>query len=207
MATSSSRRSVMTLFSDPRCPDSHRVRVVLAEKGITVDILDTDPNDPGEELLESNPYGNLPTLIDRDLVLYKPSIIMEYLDERFPHPPLLPVDPVQRANARMFLFRVERDWFDPMQRILKEGDEDGSLRRQLKTSLIETAPVFDAHPYFMSEELTLVDCSIAPLLWRMPMLGIKLPPQAMPILTYSARLFKRPSFGQSLTELEREMRD
>jgi RNA polymerase-associated protein len=197
----------MTLFSDPRCPDSHRVRVVLAEKGITVDILDTDQNDPGEEMLEHNPYGNLPTLVDRDLVLYKPSIIMEYLDERFPHPPLLPVDPVQRASARIFLHRVECDWFEPMQKILAGEDESGDVRKELKRSMVETAPIFEAHPYFMSEEITLVDCSIAPILWRMPMLDIKLPAQAMPILSYAARLFKRPAFVQSLTEFEKEMRD
>ena len=207
MAASSSRRSVMTLFSDPRCPDSHRVRMVLAEKGITVDILDTDPSDPGEDMLEYNSYGNLPTLVDRDLVLYQPQIIMEYLDERFPHPPLLPVDPVQRANSRIHLHRVDEDWFRPVQAILANGDPDGSARKRLKESLVKTAPVFEAHPYFMSEELTLVDCSIAPLLWRLPMMGVKLPSAAMPIVEYAARVFKHESFKASLTELEMEMRD
>ncbi len=207
MAASSNRRSVMTLYSDPRNPDSHRVRMVLAEKGITVEIADADPTEPGEEVLELNPYGTLPTLVDRDLVLYESHIIMEYLDERFPHPPLLPVDPVQRANSRLFLHRVDEDWFHPMMAILKDGDPDSSRRKVLKESLVRSAPIFGAHPYFMSEELTLVDCSIAPLLWRLPMMGLKLPQQCKPLLEYAARLFKRKSFQDSLTELEKEMRD
>lgn len=207
MAASSNRRSVMTIYSDPRSPDSHRVRMVLAEKGITVEILDADPSDPGEEVLELNSYGSLPTLVDRDLVLYESRIIMEYLDERFPHPPLLPVDPVHRAHARLFLHRVDEDWFRPMQAIIANGDPDGGARKRLRESLITTAPVFGAHPYFMSEELTLVDCSIAPVLWRLPMMGIKLPQQSKAIVEYAARVFKRKSFRDSLTELEQEMRD
>jgi RNA polymerase-associated protein len=207
MAASSNRRSVMTLYSDPRHPDSHRVRMVLAEKGISVEIVDADSSEPGEELLELNPYGNLPTLVDRDLVLYESRIIMEYLDERFPHPPLLPVDPVMRANSRLFLHRVDEDWFRPMMTILRDGDPDGSDRKVLKESLVRSAPIFAAHPYFMSDELTLVDCSISPLLWRLPMMGMKLPAQCKPLLEYAARMFKRKSFQDSLTELEKEMRD
>ncbi len=206
MTVSPNRRSVMTLYSDPRQITSHRIRMVLAEKGITVEIIDANANDPKDEVHEYNPYGNLPTLVDRDLMLYESHIINEYLDERFPHPPLLQVDPVLRANARLYIYRIDQDWVAPMQAIADGAENSEQLRKQLRESLISAAPIFAAHPYFMSEELTLVDCNIAPLLWRLPMVGVKLPTQAKPILEYAARIFKRKSFQESLTELEKEMR-
>ena len=196
----------MTLFSDPACPHSHRVRIVLAEKGISVDIVDVDAHDLPDEVMDFNPYGTVPTLVDRDLRLYESRIIMEYLDERFPHPPLLPVDPVSRATSRLYMYRVERDWYGPMFRIL-EGPEDDVItaRNELRESLIATSPVFAASPFFMNNELSLVDCCVAPLLWRLPVLGIELPPQAHALSDYAKRIFAWPAFDESLTEAEREM--
>lgn len=200
----SSRRSVMTLFSDRLCPYSHRVRMVLAEKKMTVEIVDVDASALPEEVLDANPYGSVPTLVDRDLRLYESHIIMEYLDERFPHPPLMPIDPVARANTRIYMYRVDRDWSLLMDRIL-QGDKAGDARRQLRDSLVTTAPVFGAHPFFMSEEFSLVDCCVAPLLWRLPVLGIDLPPAANAVQEYARRLFDWPGFQESLTEAERDM--
>jgi stringent starvation protein A len=206
MAVAANRRSVMTLFSDPSCPYCHRVRIVLAEKDITVDIVEVDAQNLPDEVMDFNPYGTVPTLVDRDLRLYESRIIMEYLDERFPHPPLLPVDPVARANARLYMYRVEKDWYAPMDRILKNRKADSSqLRKELRESLIVTSPVFSAKPFFMSDELSLVDCCVAPLLWRLPVLQIELPPQARAIQDYARRIFDLLAFRASLTEAEREM--
>ncbi len=207
MAVVANRRSVMTLYSDPQSAYSHRVRMVLAEKNITVEIMDVDPADVSEDVLDLNPYGSLPTLVDRDLVLYDSSIIMQYLDERFPHPPLLPVDPVSRARSRQLMYRVERDWYLIAGRIRAQADKAANeARKQLAESLGAAAPVFGAKPFFMCEEFTLVDCCIVPLLWRLPLLGVELPPQAKAVSDYADRMFERESFRASLTELEREMR-
>lgn len=196
----------MTLFSNPQSAQSHRVRMVLMEKNITVEILDADPQALPEDVIDLNPYGTLPTLIDRDLVLYESRIIMEYLDERFPHPPLLPVDPVSRATTRLYLWRIDYDWYRLMGIILSDGKEAAKARKQLKERLVASAPVFANKPFFMSDEFTLVDCSIAPLLWRLPQLEIELPPQAKPISDYAERLFRREGFKHSLSEFERELR-
>ena len=205
------RRSSMTLFSDPTCQYSHRVRIVLAEKGVTVEIEDTDPKSVTEEILEANPYGTLPTLVDRDLALYESKVIMEYLDERFPHPPLLPVYPVARAESRLWIYRIERDWCGLLDeiRLNPEGKKADDARKEFRDSLITVASIFDEMPYFMSEEFTLVDCCLAPMLWRLPELGISLPSnrQVKPLLDYMHRLFERPSFQESLTDLEREIRE
>ncbi len=207
MAVVANKRSVMTLYSDPHCAYSHRVRMVLAEKSIAVEIVDVDPLNLPDEIMDFNPYGTLPTLVDRDLKLYESRIIMEYLDERFPHPPLLPVDPVSRANARLFMFRVDKDWYSLMDKILHAPDaEAAQARQQLQDSLVATAPVFEAKPYFMSDELTLVDCAVTPLLWRLKVMGINLPASARPIKAYQTRMFTRDSFRQSLSEMEEEMR-
>jgi RNA polymerase-associated protein len=201
------KRSVMTLYSDPSNPYCHRVRLVLAEKNITFEIEDIDPLNMPEELMELNPYGTLPTLVDRDLRLYESRIIMEYLDERFPHPPLLPVDPVSRSTSRLLMYRVDRDWYRLMDVILEGKKEAAKARKELRESLITTAPVFAAKPFFMSDEFTLVDCAIAPLLWRLPMLGVEIPATAKGLHSYAASLFKRESFVQSLSEAEQEMRE
>jgi RNA polymerase-associated protein len=200
----------MTLFSDPTCQYSHRVRIVLAEKGVTVDIEDIDSNNVTEEILEANPYGTLPTLVDRDLALYESKVVMEYLDERFPHPPLLPVYPVARAQSRLWIHRIEKDWCNLVDSIIASPDakKTEAIRKEFKESLISISDIFIEMPYFMSEEFTLVDCCLAPMLWRLPQLGIELPStrQTKPLLDYIDRLFERPSFQESLTDLEREIR-
>lgn len=208
MALIANRRSVMTLFSRPTCPHSHRVRIVLAEKGINVEINDvTGPRLP-EDLLDLNPYHSVPTLVDRELVLYDSRVIVEYLDERFPHPPLMPVDPVTRAQFRLALFRIEKDWYSLVEEIEAAADRKKSARARkiLKESILASSNVFAAGPYFLSDEFSLVDTSIAPVLWRLPSYGIDLGPEAEAIEKYMERIFKRPSFRSSLTELEQEMR-
>ena len=207
MALVASRRSVMNLFSSATCPQSHRVRVVLAEKGITVDIIDVD-NEKPEDLLDLNPYNTVPTLVDRELVLYDPRAIMEYLDERFPHPPLMPVDPVSRARTRLALYRIEHDWYDLVPALESKGEKTSSkARKQLRDSLTASAEVFAAKPFFLSDEFSLVDASIIPILWRLTRYRIELPRQAKPVLDYAARMFVRESVRASLSEAEREMRD
>ena len=205
------RRSSMTLFSDPTSQYSHRVRIVLAEKGVTVDIEDVDPKSVTDEILEANPFGTLPTLVDRDLALYESKVVMEYLDERFPHPPLLPVYPVARAESRLWIYRIERDWCGLVDKITTSPDSKAAeaARKEFRESLMTIASIFEEVPYFMSEEFTLVDCCLAPMLWRLPELGITLPSnrQIKPLLDYMDRLFERPSFQESLTDLEREIRE
>jgi RNA polymerase-associated protein len=199
-------RGVMTLFSDPKCPYCHRVRMVLAEKKINIDVVDVDAEDLPPEVLDANPYGTVPTLVDRELVLYESQIVMEYLDERFPHPPLLPVDPVARANARLFMHRIDRDWYSLMGRIARGDDHTAATARdELRDGLASAAPIFGASPFFMSDEFSLVDCVMAPLLWRLPMLGVDLPASAVAVTQYSTRIFEWPSFRRSLSDAEREM--
>ena len=203
------RRSVMTLFSGALDPRSHRVRIVLAEKGVTVDILNTNPHEPPPDLIDVNPNASVPTLIDRDLVLYESNIIAEYLDERFPHPPLLPVYPVARAKCRMMIHRIERDWYELAARILSRSklEEVAQARKDLRTSILSIAPIFGESQYFLSDEFSLVDCTVAPLLWLLPLLAIELPAQAKPVKDYAKKIFKRDSFQVSLTEAERELGD
>jgi stringent starvation protein A len=208
MALIANRRSVMTLFSGATCPHSHRTRIVLAEKGIAVEIVSIDPDNVPEDLVDLNPYQSVPTLVDRDLVLYDSRVIMEYLDERFPHPPLMPVDPVSRAKTRLAMFRLERDWYGLLDELGPRTDKQSAkARKTLRDSLTASAEVFGAKPYFLSDEFSLLDCTIAPVLWRLPYLGIELPAQARPVLQYAQRIFARDSFRASLTDAEREMRD
>ncbi|QSX29469.1 MULTISPECIES: stringent starvation protein SspA [Shewanella] len=206
MALAANKRSIMTLFSGADDLYSHQVRIVLAEKGVTVDVLQVDPNDMPEDLLELNPYNSVPTLVDRELVLYESRIIMEYLDERFPHPPLMPVYPVSRGQSRLMMHRIDTDWYTLVERI-KKGDRADAARKELREGLISISPLFGEMPYFMSEEFGLADCYLGPLLWRLPALGIQLDTGiAKDIKAYMARIFERDSFKASLTEAEREMR-
>ena len=208
MALVANRRSVMNLFSSASCPQSHRVRVVLAEKGITVEIVDVDTNHKPEDLLDLNPYNTVPTLVDRELVLYDPRAIMEYLDERFPHPPLMPVDPVSRARTRLALYRIEQDWYELVPQLESRGEKTASKARKiLRDSLTSSAEVFAAKDFFLSDEFSLVDASIAPILWRLKHYGIELPRQAKPVMDYAKRIFERETFQASLTEVEREMQE
>ncbi len=206
MSAVANRRSVMTCFSSPVDPQCHRSRIVLAEKDITVEIYDVDMDNLPEDLLDLNPYATVPTMVDRDLVLYEARVLIEYLDERFPHPPLMPVDPVSRAKSRLGLFRIESDWYSLLPDI-EHGTEKkkGQAKQALTESLINSIEVFAAMPYFLSEDFSLLDCSIAPILWRLPFYDIDLPPEAKPITNYMKRVFSRPSFQASLSEQERDM--
>ena len=204
------KRSSMTYFSDSHDHYSHRVRIVLAEKGVTVDYVEVNPNNIPAELSELNPYNSLPTLLDRELVLYNTTAMMEYLDERFPHPPLLPVYPVARAENRQFVYRIEKDWSPLVKTITQSKNKEAVARavKQLGDSLTTIAPIFSEKPFFMSEEFSLVDCCLSPILWRLESFGVELPRtrQVMPLHDYMDRVFARESFQESLTEIEREMR-
>lgn len=204
------KRSSMIFFSDPTSHYSHRVRIVLAEKGVTVDMIEADALHPPTELSELNPYNSLPTLVDRDLVLYESKVMMEYLDERFPHPPLLPVYPVARAESRLLIHRIEKDWCALVDSIQHTRSENviKKATKELKDGITGIAPIFAEKPFFMSEEFTLVDCCIAPILWRLPSLGVDIrsSKQTKPLLAYMDALFARESFQESLSEQEREMR-
>jgi RNA polymerase-associated protein len=207
MAIVANKRSIMTLYSGSLDIYSHRVRIVLAEKGVAVDVINTDSNEKLEDLLELNPYGNSPTLVDRELVLYDANIIMEYLDERFPHPPLMPVYPVARAKTRLMIYRVDREWGELVRQIESgKPDQVQAASKELKNYLVKLAPVFGNSAYFLNEEFTLVDCCIAPILWRLPAWGITLPPEAKSVMKYAERVFERDSFQASLTEAEQDLR-
>ncbi|KMT65042.1 stringent starvation protein SspA [Catenovulum maritimum] len=208
MAVAANKRSIMMLYADETSLQSHQVRIVLAEKGISVEIKYVDPNNKPEELWELNPYGSIPTLLDRELVLYQADIIMEYLDERFPHPPLMPVYPVARGSSRLMMHRIKTDWYKLVTQIESgTAEECTAARAELREGILAIAPIFAETPFFMSEEFSLVDCVLAPLLWRLPKLGIELIGQgSKEVKEYMNRVFERESFQASLTDEEREMR-
>ncbi len=196
-------RSVMTLFSAPESVASHRARIVLAEKDIQTAIQYVDPDDPPEDLRDLNPYNSVPTLTDRDLVLYDSRVIIEYLDERFPHPPMMPVDPVSRAHTRLALYRIETDWYRLVPDL--EGNDRSrheKARSELRDSVVAANDVFAARPFFLSDEFTMVDASIAPILWRLPQWRIALPKEAAAVEAYAERLFARDGFRRSLSDRE-----
>lgn len=200
-------RSVMTLFSAPDSVYSHRARIVLAEKDIQAEIRQLASAGDSEDLQELNPYGSLPTLVDRDLALYDSRVIVEYLDERFPHPPMMPVDPVSRAHARLALYRVETDWYGLLDELeYGEKNRRDKARTALRDSISAAADVFAARPFFLSEEFSMADAWIAPVLWRLPKWDIRLPRQAAAVETYAERIFAREGFRRSLTEAERGLR-
>ena len=197
----------MSLSSDPTDPASHAVRFVLAEKAINVEIHHVTVDDKPEDLNDLNPYSAILTLVDRDLVLYEPQIIMEYLDERFPHPPLMPVDPVARASNRLYRYRVQRDFYALVDDV--ESGEKGvasAARKCLRDHLSTLAPIFAQKTYFMSDDYSLVDCYLAPILWRLPAYGVRIPAHAKALQRFADRIFEREAFTQSLTEAEHELR-
>tara|TARA_B100000953_G_scaffold21765_1_gene17997 strand:- start:563 stop:1195 length:633 start_codon:yes stop_codon:yes gene_type:complete len=204
------KRSSMTFYSDGASHYSHRVRIVLAEKGVAVETIDVDLDNKPEDLAALNPYNTLPTLVDRELVLYEADIMMEYLDERFPHPPLFPVYPVARAQSRLWIFRIQKDWCSLVDAIMVGSGTSSQVektRKDLRESLISIAPIFGEKPFFMSDEFTIVDCCVTPILWRLPVMGIELPKTktTKPLLDYRDRLFERESVMASLSEQEKEM--
>ena len=197
----------MALYSSETSLECHRVRFVLAEKGINVEIVNVSADESAAaDLAELNPYNETPTLVDRDLVLYDAGVINDYLDERYPHPPLMPVDPVSRAQLRLVHHRILKDWYS-----LAKGIEESSgrkaeqLAKQLKESLLAANELFRMQEYLLSDELSLVDCTVGPLLWRMPHYGIKLGKPGAAVENYAQRIFSRNSFKASLTQAERDL--
>ena len=197
----------MVLYSDITSPVSHCIRLTLAEKDIDTEVRYVDEDSVPEELAELNPYNTVPTLVDRDLALYDAQIILEYLDERFPHPPLMPADPMSRAVNRQLRYRITRDLYNLVEELDSENEiAAAGAKRTLRTSLLEIDPAFSQMPYFMSAEYTLVDCCMAPLLWRLEIYGIRLPASAGAVRAYAQSLFERDAFQTSMSEPEREMR-
>ena len=200
-------RSTMALYSSDRSIHCHRVRFVLAEKGINVDIINiSDDESAAADLAELNPYNETPTLVDRDLLLHNAGVINDYLDERYPHPPLMPVDPVSRARLRLIHHRVIRDWY-PMAEQIENADPDEAdkVRQQLTESIVAANDLFKHSDFVLGDELSLVDCTLAPLFWRLPVYGINLGKPGATIQGYIQRLISRKSFKVSLTRAEREM--
>lgn len=208
MATSPRMRNALTLFSAIDCVVCHRVRLVLAAKGVSYELVVVDPTNPPEDLLDLNPYHSVPTLVDRDLVLYAASVVTEYLDERYPHPPLMPIDPLARARIRLSMLRLEHEWVPHVQSIQygnKSQAEAG--RKRLKELLLASLPLFKASKFFLNSEISLADCALAPIIWRLPSLGVQLPREAKAIEDYGQRIFRSPGFSRSLTPEERALRD
>lgn len=206
MASPVNRKPIMTLYSGINDPYSHCTRIVLFEKDVECRIIEVDPNKKPRELADLNPYNQVPTIVDRDLVLYDSLIINEYLDERLPHPPLMPVDPVSRGRARLMLMRFNQDWYTLLPTLT--GGERRAVtraRNTIRDGLTVISQIFKEQPFVLGEEFSLVDCSLAPILWRLELYGINLPRQAKAIMDYAERVFARKSFQQSLTETEAEL--
>ncbi|MDH3669922.1 MAG: glutathione S-transferase N-terminal domain-containing protein [Gammaproteobacteria bacterium] len=207
MASPINRKPIMTLYSGADDPYSHRTRIVLFEKDVECRVVEVDPNKKPRELADLNPYNQVPTIVDRDLVLYDSLIINEYLDERLPHPPLMPVDPVSRGRARLMLMRFDRDWYSLLPKIASgERKVATRARNVIRDGLTVISQVFKEQPYVLGDEFSLVDCCLAPILWRLGAYKINLPRQAKPMLDYAERIFERKSFKLSLTETEREIK-
>jgi stringent starvation protein A len=206
MALSQRSRTVLTLYSARDCIHCHRVRLVLAAKGVTYDLVPVDLDDPPEDLLDLNPYNSVPTLVDRDLVLYDTSVICEYLDERYPHPPLMPVDPLSRARLRLAIVRIENDWLTLVDQIEAGGRPADTARKTLRDELIKNASAFKASKFFLSPEMSLADCALAPLIWRLDSLGVQIPREAHYINDYGERIFRSQGFTRSLTPEEKLLR-
>lgn len=197
----------MTLYSDPNNAQSHRVRIVLGEKDLVFKIEEVLSGHNNEDLIALNPNNTTPTFVDRNLVLYESRVIMEYLDERFPHPPLMPVDPVIRAKTRMVLHYIEKDLYGLLDDVKSNGEKKSSAAKQkLKENLLLSLDFIQGKKYFLSDDFSIIDCSMAPILWRLPEFGIELPKSAKPIIKYSERLFERSSFLENLSEQEEEIR-
>ncbi|MFT3806012.1 glutathione S-transferase N-terminal domain-containing protein [Arenimonas sp.] len=208
MAASPRMRNALTLFSAPDCVVCHRVRLVLAAKGVSYELVPVDPAKPPEDLLDLNPYHSVPTLVDRDLVLYSASVVSEYLDERYPHPPLMPVDPLSRARLRLAMLQIEKNWVPQVQAIQSGNKVQAEAgRKALRELLLGSLPLFKAAKFFLNPEMSLADCAMAPIIYRLPSLGVVLPKEAKLIEDYGMRIFRNPGFARSLTPEERQLRD
>lgn len=198
---------MMTLYSGTTCPFSQRCRLVLYEKGMDFQIIDVDLFNKPEDLAVMNPYNRVPVLVERELVLYESNIINEYIDERFPHPQLMPADPVMRARARLFLFRFELELFSHVQ--ILEGNSQKAMEKSrvmIRDNLVQIAPIFARQKFILGDEFSMLDVAIAPLLWRLEHYGVQLTKQAAPLLKYAERLFSRQAFIDSMTPAEKAMR-
>jgi len=196
----------MTLYSGTTCPYSHRCRIVLFEKGMDFEVIDIDATNKPEDLIEISPDNRLPVLVERDLRLDIANIINEYIDERFPHPQLMPPDPVMRARARLFLHNFEEQLFSHIADIENNTAKVDEARAAIRDGLTVIAPIFARQQFMLGEEFSMVDVAITPLLWRLNHYGIELPKQAAPLLTYAERIFSRPAYIEAMTPHERAMR-
>ncbi|MDD5241726.1 MAG: glutathione S-transferase N-terminal domain-containing protein [Sulfuricella sp.] len=198
---------MMTLYSGTTCPFSQRCRIVLYEKGMDFQIIDVDLHNKPEDLAVMNPYNQVPVLVERDLILHEANIINEYIDERFPHPQLMPADPVMRGRARLFLYRFEQELFSHVD-ALEHGSQKAAekARATVRDSLTQLAPLFAKQKFMLGEEFSMLDVAIAPMLWRLDYYGIVMPKQAAALLKYGERLFSRPAFIEALTPSEKAMR-
>lgn len=198
---------MMTLYSGSTCPYSHRCRIVLFEKDMDFEIIDVDMHNKPEEIASISPGGKMPVLVERDLILTESNIINEYIDERFPHPQLMPPDPVMRARARLVLFNFEHDLFTHVNTLEHSlGKASDKARQEIRDSLSQLTPILTKQKYLMNDEFSMLDVAIAPLLWRLEHYGIELPKVAAPVLKYRERLFSRPAFINALTPTEKALR-
>ncbi len=207
MALSTRSRTILTLYSARDCVHCHRIRLILAAKGVSYDLVLVDSAKPPEDLIDLNPTQSLPTLVDRDLVLYETSVVAEYLDERYPHPPLMPIDPLSRARLRLAIVRMERDWLPLAEQCAGSGKNSEAARKRLREALMGSLPLFKAAKFFLNPEMSLADCALAPLVWRLQSLGVSLPREAQAIHDYGERIFRNPGFTRSLTPDEKLLRD
>ena len=206
MVQSARSRTVLTLYTTADDIQCHRARLVLAAKGVSYERVLVDPAKPPEDLIDLNPYGTTPTLVDRDLTLYDTAVVCEYLDERYPHPPLMPIDPLSRARLRLATVRIERDWLPEVDIIRAGGRPAEAARKRLREQLLASLPLFKAARFFLNPEMSLVDCLVAPVVWRLPWLGVDLGREGKPIVDYGERLFHSQGYARSLTNEERAMR-
>ena len=197
---------MMNLYSGTTCPFSHRCRIVLYEKGMDFQVIDVDLFNKPEDIAVINPYNRVPVLVERDLILYVPNIINEYIDERFPHPQLMPGDPVMRAKARQLLSGMEREIFVHIEAIEKNSKTADKARQTIRERLIELAPIFTKQKHMLGDEFSMLDVAIAPLLWRLDHYEIDLGKQAAPLMKYAERIFSRQGFIDALTPPEKVMR-
>ncbi|HEX7455668.1 MAG TPA: glutathione S-transferase N-terminal domain-containing protein [Gallionella sp.] len=197
---------MMRLYSGTVCPYSHRCRIVLFEKGMDFEVIDVDQMDKSEDLAAINPYNKVPVLVERDLVLTEANIINEYIDERFPHPQLMPADPVMRGRARLFLHRFEQELYSNVNVIMQGGKAVDKSRVIIRDNLTQLAQILTKQKFLLGNEFSMLDVAIAPLLWRLDHYGIQMGKDAAPLLKYSERLFSRQGFIDSLTPAERAMR-
>lgn len=198
---------MMNLYSGTTDPFSHRCRIVLYEKGMDFQVVDVDLFNKPEDIAVINPYNRVPVLVDRDLVLYESNIINEYIDERFPHPQLMPPDPIMRAKARQLLHTLEHELFSHIEALEKNQKAAADkARAQVRDQLMQLVPLFAKQKYMLGDEFSMLDVAIAPLLWRLEHYAIELPKTAAPLMKYAERIFTRQGFIDALTPSERAMR-